>query len=157
MDRITEVHSEAGLYAEHRGELVRFANSLVGPSDAADVVSDAMVALIRSDTLASAENPRGLMYRAVLNTAKSMQRSSFRRRRRERRFAEEMVVEAPELRPDVVDAVVGLSIQQRACVFLTYWEDLSPRQVSDRLGVSEGTVKKYLARARARLREVLHE
>lgn len=157
MDRMTEVHSEAGLYAEYRNELVRFANSLVGPSDAADAVSDAMVSLLTGGVLAEVENPRALMYRAVLAKARSMQRSGFRRRARERRFAAEMVEEAPELRPDVVQAVVGLSVQQRACVFLVYWEDLTPGQVAVRLGIGEGTVKKYLARARAHLREVLDD
>lgn len=97
------------------------------------------------------------MYRAVLAKAKSMQRSGFRRRARERRFAEPMIKEAPQVRHDVLRAVVELSVQQRACVYLTYWEDLIPRQVSDRLGIGEGTAKKYLARARARLREVLDE
>jgi len=154
---MTEVHSEAGLYAEHRSELVKFANSLVGPSDASDALSDAMVSLLASGALSEADNPRALMYRAVLAKAKSMQRSGFRRRARERRFAELMIQEAPQVRPDVLGAVVGLSIQQRACVYLTYWEDLTPRQVSDRLGIGEGTAKKYLARARVRLREVLDE
>jgi len=41
------------LYARHAGELVRFATGLVGPSDAPDVVSEAMVRLI-----ASAPTPR---------------------------------------------------------------------------------------------------
>ena len=61
------------------------------------------------------------------------------------------------MRPVVLAAVLGLSVQQRACVYLTYWEDLSAGQVGERLDLGEGTVKKYLARARARLREVLDE
>ena len=65
--------------------------------------------------------------------------------------------EAPNVRPDVLDAVLSLSVRQRACVYLTYWEDLSPSQISERLSLGEGTVKKYLARARAHLREVLDE
>jgi RNA polymerase sigma factor (sigma-70 family) len=56
-----------------------------------------------------------------------------------------------------VDAVVRLSPQQRACVYLTYWEDLTPPMIAERLGIGEGTVKQYLARARAKLREVLDD
>lgn len=157
MERMTEVHSEAGMYVLHRESLVQFAAVLVGPSDAPDVVSDAMVSLLKNHALLSAEHPKALMYRAVFTHAKSRQRSGLRRRQRERRIAERVAVEDPELRPDVVRAVAGLSPQQRACVFLTYWEDLSVGDVGGRLGIGDGAVKKHLARARSKLREVLDE
>ena len=51
--------------------------------------------------------------------------------------------------------MASLSEQQRAVVFLTYWEDLAPAQVADLLGVSDGTVRKQLARARDQLRRIL--
>lgn len=157
VENVKEARSEAELYSECRTDLVRFANALVGPSDALDAVSDAMESLLTTGALAEAGNPRALMYRAVLAKARSMQRSGFRRRARERRFAELVVVDSPHVRPDVLEAVVRLSARQRASLFLTYWEDLTPSQVGDRLGIGEGTVKKYLARARANLRKVLDE
>jgi len=40
-------------------------------------------------------------------------------------------------------------------VFLTYWDDLDAATVANLLGVSEGTVRKQLGRARNKLREVL--
>jgi RNA polymerase sigma-70 factor (ECF subfamily) len=58
---------------------------------------------------------------------------------------------------DVLAAVNKLSVQQRASVVLTYWEDLTPAEVGSRLGISEGSVKRHLARARARLKELLDE
>jgi RNA polymerase sigma factor (sigma-70 family) len=51
--------------------------------------------------------------------------------------------------------VQRLSLRQRAVVFLTYWEDLGPASVAELLGISEGAVRRHLARARARLKEVL--
>lgn len=152
-----DVGPGVGVYVNHRDALTRFATALVGPSDAADVVSDTMVSLLRSGKLETADNPVALMYRAVLNKAQSHHRSVYRRRARERKFAETIVVHDPELRPDVVEAVVRLSPQQRACVYLTYWEDLTPGVVAERLALGEGTVKRYLARARSKLREVLDE
>jgi len=152
-----EIGSGSGVYASNLVALTRFATALVGPSDAADVVSDAIVSLLKSGKLKEADNPDALMYRAVLNKARSHHRSVYRRRARERKFADSIVVQDPELRPDVVDAVVRLSPQQRACVYLTYWEDLTPGDVARRLDIGEGTVKRYLARARANLREVLDE
>jgi RNA polymerase sigma factor (sigma-70 family) len=157
MERMKEIHSESGLYAQHRTDLVRYASWLAGPDDAADVVSDAMESLFRSGQLADAENPGALMHRAVLAQAKSMHRSIFRRRARERRFAERWVQEEPGVRSDVVEAVVRLSPQQRACVYLTYWEDLTPPKVAEYLGIGDGTVKLHLARARTKLREVLDD
>jgi RNA polymerase sigma factor (sigma-70 family) len=56
---------------------------------------------------------------------------------------------------EVLDAVDRLSVQQRAAVFLTYWEDLGPDEAASRMGVSAGTVKRHLARARKRLGELL--
>ena len=59
---------------------------------------------------------------------------------------------------EVVDAwaaLAVLSVQQRTAVFLTYWCGLTPGEVARVLDTSEGTVRKQLARARARLREVL--
>ena len=48
-----------------------------------------------------------------------------------------------------------LSPQQRAVVVLTYWQDLTPSAVAELLDVSEGAVRKHLARARKHLRRVL--
>jgi RNA polymerase sigma factor (sigma-70 family) len=55
----------------------------------------------------------------------------------------------------VAAALDLLPLQQRAVVVLTYWLDLDPASVAQVLGVSDGTVRKQLARARARLKEAL--
>lgn len=158
MVRVTEQgRSEAELYQAHRTELVRFATALVGASDAADVVSEAVISLLKSGRLVGADSPASLMYRAVSAKAMSLHRSRFRSRARERRFAEPLIAHDPSQKPEVFEAVAALSLQQRACVYLTYWEDLAPEAVAFRLGITVGAVKKYLARARARLREVLDE
>lgn len=157
MEPVTVVYSDAALYVEHREGLMHFATTLVGASDASDVVADALESVLRSGVLRSADNPIGLMYRVVHDKARSFQRSAIRRRRRERNFIQELVVENPEVRPDVIAAVTGLSRRQKACVYLTYWQDLPPGEVADWLGIGEGSVKRHLARARSRLRKVLDE
>ncbi len=157
MERVTVVHSDAALYVEHREGLMHFATTLVGSSDAADVVADALESVLRSGVLRSADNPTALMYRVVHDKARSFQRSAIRRRRRERGFVHELIVEDSDLRPDVTAAVVALSRRQKACVYLTYWQDLTPGEVAEWLGIGEGSVRRHLARARARLRKVLDE
>lgn len=61
VERMTEVRLAAGLYELHRRGLMRFAATLVGPSDAADVVSDAVESLLKTDALVEADNPSALM------------------------------------------------------------------------------------------------
>ena len=56
---------------------------------------------------------------------------------------------------DVLDMVDRLSPRQRAVVYLAYWDDLDPAAIAQVLGVSEGSVRRHLARARAALRRML--
>lgn len=55
----------------------------------------------------------------------------------------------------MIGALGELSPQQRSVVYLAYWEDLSVADIAGTLEVSEGTVRRQLARARDRLRKVL--
>lgn len=155
MIEVTQVHED--LYARYGDDLTRFATGLVGPSDAADVVSDAMVHFWRSRALVDADNPRALLYRGVLASARNLQRSRFRRRAREQATAQRLVSHDPEIRPDVVAAVLQLSPRQRACVFLAYWDDLGMEQIGELLDITPGSVKQHLHRARQILEEVLDE
>lgn len=150
--------TDEAVYEAYAAELVRFASGLVGPSDAPDVVVDAFVRLSRSPVWPMAEDRRALWFRAVVFEAKSLHRSNGRRREREARVAASVPIGAapPDpVDPEVRDALAKLSTQQRAVIFLTYWLDLQPASVAELLAVSEGSVRKQLARARNTLREVL--
>jgi len=146
--------SDAEVYEKYAGELVRFATGLVGPSDAPDVIADAFVRVLRSGSWPDVDEQRAYLYRAVLNEVKMRHRSTMRRRAREMRAAEPEAVYDVEIRPEVLEAMSVLSAQQRAAVVLSYWEDLAPVEIGERLGVSEGSVRRHLARGRAKLREV---
>lgn len=98
---------------------------------------------------------KAYLYRSVLNQVRIRHRSTMRRRAREMRTAQSEAVFDPEVRPEVMEAMAVLTTKQRAAVVLTYWEDLPPSEVAHRLGVSEGTVRRHLARGRSKLREVL--
>lgn len=145
------------LYGLHADELMRFATSLVGPTDAADIVSVAFLGAMSSGALDTATNPRAYLYRCVLNAAHSTARSGDRRRRREHVDAGRRPVAspAPEADPEVWEALRGLSEQQRATLFLTYWLDLTPGAIAELLDISTGSVKQHLARGRATLRTSL--
>ena len=147
------------VYRKHADALVRFASGLVGPSDAADVVSDAVVKAMWSKAWPSVRNHGAYLYRSVLNEARMHHRGTMRRRARELAVGakEPQLAHPVDVRPEVLAAVGRLSVRQRAVVFLTYWEGLQPHEIGNRLGIGEGSVRRHLARARQRLRGMLHE
>lgn len=151
------VDRDAALYAAVAPQLVRFACSLVGPTDAADVVSSAVVHSLASSTWRKVSDPRAYLYQAVYNEARSVRRRRAMGREREAKAVDlRRFTEMPDIRPDVAEAVAHLSLRQRAVIVLTYWADFDPGEVGRLLGISEGSVKRHLARARSHLREVLH-
>jgi len=60
-------------------------------------------------------------------------------------------------RLDLRDAMAALSVDHRAVLLLRYVEDLGVADVARALGISEGTVKSRLSRARAQLAEHLND
>ncbi|MCP5031954.1 MAG: sigma-70 family RNA polymerase sigma factor [Actinomycetia bacterium] len=145
------------LYVQYSKALVGFAATIVGPSDAEDIVASVAARVLHSSALRAADNQRAYLYRSVLNASRSHLRSQGRRRRREQRFAQQNA--PPEVwsrqEPDLTFALDALSPRQRAVVHLTYWEELAGHEVAVRLGISEGSVRKHLARAKGTLRELI--
>ncbi len=58
---------------------------------------------------------------------------------------------------DVRAALAALSPRERTCVVLRHFDDLSTRQVAEATGLAEGTVKRYLSDALAKLGTELTE
>lgn len=143
-------------YEKHAADLLRYATSLVGPAHAEDVVSDAMLRVFRSAKWKEVRDARGYLFRCILNEARRFDRSTRSRQRREA-FAGAAWARAACLPTagDELGALAQLSVRERSTVYLAYWEDLTPAMIADRLDISEGAVRRYLARARAKLREVL--
>jgi RNA polymerase sigma-70 factor (ECF subfamily) len=145
------------VYAKYSEELVRFATGLVGPSDAEDVVSSAVLSVMYSKTWTAVQNPRAYLYRSVLNEARQYWRTVARRQLREYKAAPPEAWDAENAHPEVLDIVRDLSMRQRAVIVLTYWADLEPSRIAALLGISEGAVKRHLARARVHLKERLRD
>lgn len=145
------------IYRKHAEELTRFAQGLVGRVDSADIVSAAVLQSITSAGWDSVRNHRAYLYRAVLNQARKTHRDRQRRWNKELRAGYQRQTAIPEVRPEVLRSVRALSPRQRAVIVLTYWDDLPTDETAEVLGMSTGSVKKHLARARARLREVLDD
>lgn len=140
---------------------MRFAASLVSPHQAADLVSEVMVATLKKRSLTSLENPQAYLMQAVLNRA----RSNHRRMSRERE-TQPLLAMLPRRDDPTADFVVGdevvravaeLPIQQRAAIYLVYWVGHDPKEAAALLGVQPGTARRYLHLAREKLRRYLDE
>ncbi|MET0627263.1 MAG: sigma-70 family RNA polymerase sigma factor, partial [Acidimicrobiia bacterium] len=131
------------VYAEHAPLLIRLATVVVGPDDAADVVSAAVVRALASPRWPAVRNPGAYLVRSVQNEARRKLRADTTRRAREQRVdrREEQVNDAIE--PEIMAAVRQLSRRQQAVVLLTYWDDMKAADVATALGISEGSVKRH--------------
>jgi DNA-directed RNA polymerase specialized sigma24 family protein len=140
-------------YEKHASDLVVYATVLVGPTEAEDVVAEAMLGVFTKVRWATVREPRGYLFRCVLNQARMAERRRSLGRRKESALPVRLVADDPP--PPDLGLLAPLSVRERAVVYLTYWVDLTPAGVADLLDLSEGAVKRYLARARAKLREEL--
>ena len=151
----TERATDAELYARHANELVRFATVLTGPSGADDLVASAVLKAFTHPGWRGVQNQRAYLYRAVLNEARQEARANVRRLRREQLAADPEYSDRPAVRPEVQAAMRRLDPRQRAIVFFTYWQDRTPAEIADELGVNVRTVQRELASAREQLLEEL--
>ena len=153
--------TDQSIYEEVRAPLMRFAASLAGPDNAADLVSEVVVATLRRRTLTSLENPLAYLMQAVLNKARSVHRRRHRERDALRRYAVMSGGDEPTydlvIGGDVARTVAGLPPQQRAAIYLVYWVDMEPIKAADLLGVRPATLRRYLHLARRTLRRYLDE
>lgn len=116
--------------------------------------------------VAAMESPEGWVHRVAVNLC----RRSWRQRSLESRALARVLPAAlgqpgagqpgaggqpGEHHDDVYRAVRALPDRMRTAVRLRYWDDLTERQVAERMGVAPGTVSALLSGARARLRRAL--
>ena len=148
----------AGLAGNQFASLKRAAFLLCGDdSQAEDLVQEALVRAfaqpLRAHRPGAAEAyVRVIMVRLVIDGA--------RRRSRWNRAAPLLAASGMATadpadqvgdRDVILTALSALSPKQRACVVLRYYQDLPVAQVAAALGVAEGTAKRYLSEAMARM------
>lgn len=151
--------SDADIYDRLVGPLLRFATTLVGPDDAADVVSAVVVRSIAKRPLSDLREPRAYLMRAVLNEARNPYRSRKRGLAALLRLPNSSAVEDGErmLYPEVTELVLSLPLRQRAVVYLVYWVGCSPSEAAEILGLRPATARRYLKLARDRLHGLLEK
>ena len=102
---------------------------------------------------------RKWLFRLVINQARDIRRSFWRRHRASITEAVENIAEELESGEDraLFEAVCSLPGMYRITLQLFYYEDFSVREIADLMSVSESAVKKRLSRGRQMLRDVLEK
>lgn len=147
----------AVLFREHATALLRLAVVLTGDRPLAEeLVQEAFVRFHRARSRPAAGAERAYLRRIVVNLSHSHHRHlRVAQGTPPDRVDPTEAADVEAVRRDgarqVADAVRALPERQRDCVVLRYFADLSDREVADTLGISEGSVKTHLHRARAAL------
>ena len=143
---------DADAYNRHAPRLMALAAALVGPTDAGDVVSSAITLMIANEPSRRIDNLEAYLTRAVVNEARSWTQASARRGAWDARWVQQTSVRD-------ADAIQGLSDPEFTAVLLraphpaaccdlpVVLGRLGPAAIADQLGISEGSVRKHLARA----------
>jgi RNA polymerase sigma-70 factor (ECF subfamily) len=146
------------LVRERGARLTAYAALLVGrDGDADDLVHDALVKVFSKrralgDVNAAEAYVRSAMPSIVIDRARS---ASSRRRAADRAFEREPARTDLDAGLDVRRALRELSSREQVCVVLRFFDDLTVPQIGDRLGLADGTVKRYLHDATAKLAPLL--
>lgn len=151
--------SDHDVYEKHAADLIRYATVLVGPDQAQDVVSIVVLRVLNRRSLGDLEDPKAYLFRSVMNECRSWGRRRQSRRVALSRFFERdgsALLDATVAdRVAAAEAVWQLPPRLRSAAYLVYWLDLPISEAAQMLGVSSGTVKRYVHEARERIREEL--
>ncbi|MEN8040773.1 MAG: sigma-70 family RNA polymerase sigma factor [Actinomycetota bacterium] len=141
---------DEAIYRQHKHDLIRYATVLVGPSDAEDVLSAVIARVYKSRrTLSDLDEPRPYLMKAVFHE------SLDRKKRKQTLPLVDQAIEPTKSRPEVLEAVKELPVQQRAVVFLTYWMGMPSDEAARYMGCQPSTARRYLHLARKKLEGAL--
>ena len=161
----------AALYADHRGELVGYAQRILGDvGRAEEVVQEAFIRFSASAETTEIEDPLPYLYRTVRNLCLDTKRGAARDDRRNQLLADAMgeleglrdtgctpeaqAVSRQELRR-LQDALAELPARMRRALELHRFSELTVKQVAAELGVSVGTAHGLIAQALDHCRQKL--
>lgn len=125
-------------------------------ADAEDVVQEVFLRCLKSNpTFDSAEHQKAWLLKVTVNCSKSLLTSAFRRHSVPEDAAGELSVDAEEADSTVYDAVMRLPEKYRTAIHLYYYESYSVKEIASVMRTTESTVKSWLHRARAMLKDAL--
>jgi RNA polymerase sigma-70 factor, ECF subfamily len=151
----TQSTSIEALYRQDGDRLWRALMAYAGDPDvASDAVAEAYAQLLRRG--ASVSKPQAWVWRAGFRIA-----AGELKRRNEAAGTDStdrlpaVAQLDPGVDPDLLDALALLPPKQRAAVVLFYYADSPIREIADRTGMSQLSVRVNLSRGRQRLKQIL--
>lgn len=146
------------IYRDHEREILRYAlRRSAEPEDAADVVAETfLVAWRRLGDVPLGDEARLWLYATARRVLANHRRGAGRRTRLAQRLREELRRQLPgepvAERRGVLAALAGMEDNDRELLMLVGWEDLTPSEAAQVLGISAIAARTRLHRARRRLR-----
>lgn len=148
-----------GLMKEYQTNLfVTAFNICKNAEDAKDVVQDTFIAYMTSNQKFNDEGHiRAWLFRVAINKAKDFNKSFWKRNRMPLEdYMETLPFETKE-DSSLFEAVLNLPEKYRVVIHLFYYEDMSIKEISGVMRISESNVKVRLSRGRKLLKNVLME
>lgn len=160
--RLSEKSAEA--YVERYSDtILRLSLTyLGGTADAEDVCQDVLIKLItQAPAFEDAEHEKAWVLRVAINRCKDILKSARHRATIPlddsiaHPIAQSAENEALAKNSDILSSIRQLTVDQRECVFLYYYEDMKIDEIAEVVGKTPTAVAKHLSRARQSLREML--
>jgi len=139
---------------ERAPRLLAYAAMVTGnDAEAHDVLQDALVRSFSKRRQFAHVNAAEAYVRRAIPTVylDGLRKRKSRQRSLDRSYEPQAAGPDIDAKVDVQRALTTLSPRERACVVLRYFDDCTVAQVAQHLGLAEGTVKRYLSDATAKL------
>ena len=145
------------LWSKYAGSIYAYAARRVGSSDADEIVAEVFgVAWRRIDDLPDRALP--WLYGVGRNVIREHYRSEQRRARLQETLDREWsAAPGSDRTPAVLEALLDLEDSDQEVLRLVAWEQLSPQEAAEVLGINGAALRMRLTRARRRLRAALAE
>jgi RNA polymerase sigma factor (sigma-70 family) len=145
----------------HQQAVRTFLRGLVAIADADDIAQEVFLAVwSRAGSYRGAASVRSWLFAIAWRKAKDSHRQLFRRRERETAYLRSVAttesdVVAVDERLALHQALMSLSLGERAAILLCLAAGFSHTEAADTLGLPLGTIKSHVLRGRERLRAAL--
>jgi RNA polymerase sigma-70 factor (ECF subfamily) len=155
-ERINAGENIDGIIDRHSGLVYRLALARTGSAhDAEDVYQDVFLALISKPRVFNDdEHLKAWLIRVTVNRCRSLLSSAWRRKTQP--LTDDIPYQTRE-QSDLLEYLSPLPPKYRAVIHLFYGEELSVEQIGRVLHAKPSTVRAWLTRARAMLKEKLKE
>lgn len=160
-----EPEAFAAVYRRHAGTILRYTRSRLGTDAAEDAAHEVFVRAFRQRRTYEPRSATAMpwLYGIAANVIADLYRKEARHLRALERMVWDRVDDAaPEgagprrpLTPELVEALLALSPEERETLLLAVWGELSYDEIATALSIPSGTVRSRVSRARARLQAAL--